>query len=182
MLKTSIYQGITLSTVMKLKNILLLYTFLFLINNFVSAQTQKRYFTEQEAKMIKTYLDYESDVIVYCLSNPLVKDIPRLIEIERISYQKSEDFPDKYEVTLKGLVIGVFEIENMMPKNYSPTTIPYDEVIDVSYLYVRHNGGQDYKGTQIWLALCLGTILGHEVEADMEPFDYPMPDNRPRKE
>ncbi|TAE76096.1 MAG: hypothetical protein EAZ85_00715 [Bacteroidetes bacterium] len=178
----SIYNyKITPSTYMNLK-FLLLFIFFIFINNIVFSQTQKRYFTEQEAKIVKSYLDYESDVIVFCLTNPLADDLLRLVEIEKVSIQKSEDYPDKYEVVLKGAAIGVFKIENLLPKNYNSVIIPYDEVIDLSYIYVRHNGGQDFKGKKIWLALCLATILGHEVEADLEPFDYPIPDTRGQKE
>jgi hypothetical protein len=145
------------------------------------SQTQKRYFTEKEAKSIKSYLDYERDIVVYCLSNTIVKDLPRLIEIEKVECQKSEDYPDKYEISIKGMAIGIFEIENLMPIKYNPVAIPFDEIIDVAYIYVRNNGGQDKNGTRIWTALCLGTVLGFDVEPDIDPFDYPMPENRARK-
>lgn len=167
---------------MKLNKIIILSFFFFLINFDIFSQTQKRYFTKEEATLIKNYLDLETDVVVYCLSNSLVKDLPRLIEIEKVIAQKSDDYPDKYEIILRGAAIGVFELENLLPKNYSPVNIPYDETIDLAYVYVRHNGGQDKQGNRIWLALCLGAILGYEIEADIEPFDYPMPENRSRKE
>ena len=163
---------------MKKKKCYLLFSlFLYTLTVFkAQAQTQKRYFTQSEVNNVYAYLNYEKHLIWYYSPNPHVADTPRLVSIEKIEIKKSKDYPDKYEVYVKGKAIATFIIDknSFRVKNYSPIGMNFEEFLDLAYVYVKAGSYYDKNNNLIHLASCLGLVLGYDINVSLDSFDYPL--------
>lgn len=151
-----------------------LFCVLFICMPFVArAQCQLCYLTEAQAKQVVNYLNNDSEVVMYydnCRQDS--KDVARRIKIKEASYTKVER-NDLFEVSLKGTIVGIFDIVGRRTENYVKNDMPFSDTIDITFLHIRAGGFMTEEGIQTWEGISLGIYLGFDCDPCVEPFQYP---------
>ncbi|TAF66520.1 MAG: hypothetical protein EAZ55_06240 [Cytophagales bacterium] len=154
-----------------LKSILLLLFYIYFSLGYLQAQCQVCMLSKLQTDEVLYRLRLQTDVVVY--SGCEYNDIARKVRIDTIYAVYLENYK-RYEIFVKGTIIGIFNIENQRIVKYTATAIDFHESIDLAYTHIKKQGYFDRVLNQyIWDAVCLGLELGYPCDPCIDPFDYP---------